>query len=558
MSREQETQVWNRHGCAPRLRGALATLFLSIVIPISLHAQETDITQTPNAAGAGIQKSFTEQIGLGRGDSSTPDTSLYLIARDPFRAIVRGRQLFQRKFTLAQGLGPRTGDGVGDIELDASHGAGLADSCAACHGRPQGSAGFGGDVFTRPTSRDAPHLFGLGLQEMLADEITADLRAIEASAVQAAVSSNQVVTFDLTSKGIDYGAITALPDGTVDTGAVDGVDEDLRVRPFFAEGTTVSIREFAVGAFNAEMGLESPDPDVADASAGFDVLTPSGMLLSGSIDNLEPPPVFSVTEDSDGDGLADEIPTPLIDVMEFYLLNYFRPAVRGKLTHTFTWGGWGGWGGHTIERDIPGLRLFKQIGCANCHVQDLQINVDRRVADTETTLDYQAGNPFNNLFTEAIPLFQEVDDGSGLPTLKTPIGAPFLVENIFTDFRRHDLGPNFWEKNFDGTIQKEFMTAPLWGVGATAPYGHDGRSPTLRDVILRHGGDAQLSRNRFANLHPAWKREIEDFLRKLVLFSPPSTASNLNPGDPATPDYPVDGHGSIDLGALFNDPTDKE
>ena len=31
---------------------------------------------------------------------------------------------------------------------------------------------------TRPDSRDAPHLFGLGLKEMLADEITADLRAL--------------------------------------------------------------------------------------------------------------------------------------------------------------------------------------------------------------------------------------------------------------------------------------------------------------------------------------------------------------------------------------------
>ena len=110
---------------------------------------------------------------------------------------------------MDQGLGPRTNDGVGDIENDGSHGAGLADSCAACHGRPQGSAGFGGDVFTRPGSRDAPHLFGLGLQEMLADEITRDLRAIRDQAVDAAVASGVPVTFALQSKGIDYGTITA-------------------------------------------------------------------------------------------------------------------------------------------------------------------------------------------------------------------------------------------------------------------------------------------------------------------------------------------------------------
>ena len=103
--------------------------------------------------------------------------------RDPFRAIRRGRQLFQRKFTRAEGQGPRISDGNGDIMENPRLGAGLADSCAACHGRPRGAAGFGGDVATRPDSRDSPHLFGLGLREMLADEITQDLRAIKAQAI---------------------------------------------------------------------------------------------------------------------------------------------------------------------------------------------------------------------------------------------------------------------------------------------------------------------------------------------------------------------------------------
>ena len=62
----------------------------------------------------------------------------------------------------------------------------MTDSCAACHGRPRGSAGVGGDVATRPDSRDAPHLFGLGLKEMLADEITSDLRDLRAQALAAA------------------------------------------------------------------------------------------------------------------------------------------------------------------------------------------------------------------------------------------------------------------------------------------------------------------------------------------------------------------------------------
>ena len=137
------------------------------------YAQLTDLTQTtPHVPGGGIGKSLEEQVGAGQGDEWTAGASIYLIKRDPARSIRRGRQLFQRKFTLAQGLGPRVdADSSGNIQDNAALGAGLTDSCATCHGRPRGSAGFGGDVATRPDSRDAPHLFGLGLVEMLADEI---------------------------------------------------------------------------------------------------------------------------------------------------------------------------------------------------------------------------------------------------------------------------------------------------------------------------------------------------------------------------------------------------
>jgi hypothetical protein len=146
-------------------------------------AQLIDRTLAPNVLNEGIAKSLGEEVGAGRGDVVTPGSSAYIIARDPFRAIRRGRQLFQRKFTRAQGQGPLAGDGAGDVSSLPAIGAGLVDSCAGCHGRPRGSAGSGGNVVTRPDSRDAPHLFGAGLKEMLADEITTDLRAIRAHAL---------------------------------------------------------------------------------------------------------------------------------------------------------------------------------------------------------------------------------------------------------------------------------------------------------------------------------------------------------------------------------------
>jgi hypothetical protein len=252
----------------------IAVLLILLAVAIWLAAlpvlsQSIDRTQNPNTANAGIAKSLALEVGAGRGDLQTPDSSSFIIARDPFRAIRRGRQLFQRKFLRAQGQGPLAGpDGSGDFNINLALGAGLVDSCAGCHGRPRGAAGFGGDVATRPDSRDAPHLFGLGLKEMLADEITSDLRAIRAQAVADAQSSHHTVSKTLVSKGINYGSISANSDGTVDASQVKGVDPDLRVRPFFQHGGTISIREFVVGALQNEMGLQAVDPELMGAHNG--------------------------------------------------------------------------------------------------------------------------------------------------------------------------------------------------------------------------------------------------------------------------------------------------
>jgi CxxC motif-containing protein (DUF1111 family) len=190
-------------------------------------------------------------------------------------------------------------------------------------------------------------------------------------------------------------------------------------------------------------------------------------------------------------------------------------------------------------------------------VSDLTINHDRRVADLETVYDSVNG-VFNSLFATATPLFYTKDDGIGQPSLKLPMGNSFVVKDIYTDFKRHDVGVGFYERNWDGTMQTQFLTRPLWGVGSTAPYGHDGRSMTLNDVILRHGGEAQASRDAFAALTPFQSNNLMTFLNSLILFPPDDTTSNLDPADPTKPNFPQFGHGSIKLGVLFDDPSDPE
>ena len=516
-----------------------------MLAPAVASAQLTDVTQTtPTPSGGAINKSIDQQIGTGRGDELTPGSSIYLVARDPARSIRRGRQIFQRKFTEAQGQGPRVSrNSSGNIQDNPGFGAGLTDSCAACHGRPRGSAGSGGHVTTRPDSRDAPHLFGAGLVEMLADEITSDLRAIRAEAVQQARKTSADVRRPLVSKGIGYGSIRALAKGDVETSLVEGVDADLRVRPFFAHGGEYSLRAFAVGAFKDEMGLEAPDPvlcQATDPAAPAKTMSPAGIVFDPALDTVKRPPVCGATEDGDGDGIVNEVHPALLDHLEFYLLNYFKPG-HGEAT----------------RRTGAGLQLMQRIGCTSCHAQNLAIAHDRRVADVDTRFDPRRG-VFNRLFAVATLSATAVDDGQPFSKL-LPRRELFVVEDILADLKRHDLGSAFHERQYDGTLVTRFMTKPLWGVASTAPYGHDGRSIDLKEVILRHGGEAQRAKEAFAGLGDDDQRKILEFLGTLVLFPPDDTASNLNPGTPGAPGVQAPSeHGSIDLAVFFRTPGGPE
>lgn len=132
------------------------------------------------------------------------------------------------------------------------------------------------------------------------------------------------------------------------------------------------------------------------------------------------------------------------------------------------------------------------------------------------------------------------------------------MRNFLSDLKRHDLGPNFHERNYNGTVQKLFMTTPLWGVATTAPYGHDGRSINLTEVILRHEGEAQAARDAFIALSDSARAQLLEFLNSLVLFPPDDTASNLDPPNRNAPGFPQHGHGNIRLAPLFNNPNEGE
>ncbi|HZR81388.1 MAG TPA: di-heme oxidoredictase family protein [Candidatus Binatia bacterium] len=87
---------------------------------------------------------------------------------------------------------------------------------------------------------------------------------------------------------------------------------------------------------------------------------------------------------------------------------------------------------------------------------------------------------------------------------------------LYSDLLLHDMGPGLADGIADGDASgSEFRTAPLWGVGRSAPYLHDGRAATLEDAIVAHGGEATASRDRFLALSTFERDALIAFLKSL-------------------------------------------
>ncbi len=83
----------------------------------------------------------------------------------------------------------------------------------------------------------------------------------------------------------------------------------------------------------------------------------------------------------------------------------------------------------------------------------------------------------------------------------------------FTDLRMHDLGADLADR--DG--RRTWMTAPLWGFAASAPWLHDGRALASLDAAIQlHGGEAKPARDAFERLPDSGKAEIRVFLYSLT------------------------------------------
>jgi hypothetical protein len=295
-------------------------------------------------------------------------------------------------------------------------------------------------------------LFGVGGVQLVAQEMTADLQKLRAKAI-----ANPGVKIALQTKDVDFGTIVADIHGNLDTSGVKGVDTDLVIRPFGRKGEFSSVRQFDIAAMMFHFGMQ-------------------------------PVEIVGAGVDGDNDGVVDEVLVGEISALEIFLTTEEHPFIAPH-----------------EKRAQKGFRLFKYIGCADCHRPEM------RTRSSKLTYSYPEveTNPGANIFYSV--------DLTGGVTQFEPASKGGIIVRMFSDLKRHNLGPDLTEDFHlaDNQRNQEFITAKLWGVADTAPYLHDGRALTLRQAVILHGGEAKAVRDAFLGLSIDEQNQLLIFLLTL-------------------------------------------
>ncbi len=416
-----------------------------------------------------------------------------------------GKQLFNAKFNKLDGLGRPLATGAAN---PTHRQAGQPDfvrtsspdslSCAACHIDPRDAGGgdFVVNVFVlaqnddpvtfdvrNADERNTLGMMGSGLIELLAREMTADLQTIRTGALQAAAAAGAPVTVSLDTKGVNFGKLTANPDGSLATSQVAGVDADLIVKPFSQKGVTRSVREFTDNAMNHHHGMEPVE------RFGRGHLDSQGNVID--------------TDDFDGDGVPDELTVGDITVVTMYQVFQNTPAQVMPPEP------------ERVAAVGRGEQGFAAAGCTSCHVPAL-------VLKNPVFCEPYALNPSNTFSDQSQKVCADLtQQGPGPRPVKQADGT--VAVRAYTDLKRHvicDNGtPHYCNEPLvqNGVPTNQFLTRKLWDVGNSAPYGHRGDLGTITEAIVAHGGEAMASRDAFNGLSPSQQADIVEFLKSLQI-----------------------------------------
>ena len=396
----------------------------------------------------------------------------------PAQLFAFGDFLFEHVFTVDEGWGNALGAPAPNLRRlhKGKFGGPDSNSCDRCHvigGRDGAGTNLvnmlqDGDGVNANTAlvRNARQVIGVGYLEILGEEMTAELAEQVAAGKSLAAATGQAQTVALSAKGVRFGQVVVAIDGTVDTTGVEGIDTDLVVKPLGWKGRVASLRRFVEGGFQVHLGMQSESLVAAHCQSPIPDVVGTG----------------ADCHDPDGDGVVDELTEGQLSAVTIYVAMQQAPV---RIDPTAP---------KDRERIRGGELLFAQIGCATCHVPTLTIEdpTHRQTPDSTGMAPFAIDLP---QFGRAPALAY---DGDGL----VPV-------DLYSDLKRHDMGSTLADPHPTfGTIPaKMFMTAPLWGLAASEPFLHDGRSGTgsstrgqIYSAINQHGGEAQAARDAFMAL----------------------------------------------------------
>jgi hypothetical protein len=505
--------------------------------------------------------------------------SMYLQEVDPWLGYMWGKDLTQRNFRERDGVYGDNGkiegvllpDGATKM-MDRSH----TNSCGSCHNTPYRDAGAGMTIAKNGASgRNTPHMFGGGQLEMIGQQIRLQGYAIADTNRDGWISKEEAkgkrfIIYNLPEGepgrvAIDLGSFEENEAGYPDLNPiiypvfvdkngqrvayaknlkhpeVAGYQIDVQIFGWgnlympFRPPVQTTLRAFTSGPWDIHSGLQAHDPTSytspkRDAHALVSNPGCQQFITQATKDRggVRAPtktglPGISL-DDPDRDGYCEEISEGDLDVAEWYLLNHPAPA-RAKMTSEVR----------------AGEKLFAKVGCAACHVPDWQLlpsnpkakdytekfDGDRRFFDLKVAYNDKTERLEGKVEILANRITNR-DRKEGTRSRWVPKRGAFHVQGVYSDFKYHDVGEAFYQMQFDGSVVKMWKTAPLWGVGHTAPYGHDGASLDLDAVIRRHGGEALDARVNYTKLSAAEQNQLLAFLNNLVLYQTDQLPCDIN------------------------------
>jgi len=356
------------------------------------------------------------------------------------RSFNDNRFVFEEFETIADGLGPTYN----------------AQSCRECHQ----------NVVTGGSSQVAEHRTGRQEHGVFFESLGGSLvhsRGTHADVVELVSDQDDISTFRLSSNILGDGYVEAIANETLlairdrqppairGTAVIVPVLEAgsaARVGRFGWKSQHASLHSFAADAYLNEMGITSPlFPEENTSSGRF--------VGFGTIyDPVDEP-------EDDGD-----------DVQAF--ANFMRATKappRGAVTSDV----------------LAGEQLFRDLGCAGCHVPTIRTARPGTVINGGAFVVPEAlGNRLVHPYSDF--LLHDIGTGDGIPVLPDPGYAQ---------------------------TARQFRTAPLWGLRTRNRLMHDGLSFTLRDTVARHGGQAITSRRSFEARSTVEQDQLIAFLKSL-------------------------------------------